>query len=418
MPSGMEHAWIISVGTELALGQTVDTNAAWLATQLLALGIRPRLHLTVPDDAAGIRDALLRAANAADLILVTGGLGPTDDDLTRHALASAAGLRLRLHTPSLDQIRARFAARGREMSASNRIQAMIPLTATAIPNTRGTAPGIHIMLRGTPCYALPGVPSEMRTMFERDIGPQLRAVARGRVIRTRRLQTFGLGESVVGERIADLMRRGRNPEVGTTAELGIISVHINARADAPAEAARLLDDTEAEIRRRLGDSIFGRGEDTLSGVVGELLAARGQTVSTAESCTGGLIGALLTDVSGSSRYYAGGAVTYANEAKTELLGVCPADLEQYGAVSAPVAQAMACGVAERLHSDYAISATGVAGPTGGTPAKPVGLVFIGLHTPSGTTVAEHHFGHDSARSVIRMRAARTALNLLRLRLLD
>lgn len=304
------------------------------------------------------------------------------------------------------------------MSPSNRIQAMMPRGATAIANTRGTAPGIHVLLHGKPCYALPGVPSEMQTMFERDIAPRLRATAGGHVICSRRLHSFGLGESVLGERLDTLMQRGRNPEVGTTAALGIIGIRINARAESAAAANRLLDETETEVRRRLGKVVFGRDEDTLSSAVGELLTARDGTLSTAESCTGGLISTMLTDVSGSSVYYVGSAVTYANSAKLALLGVRPDDLERHGAVSEPVARQMADGVAEKFQSDYAVSVTGIAGPAGGNPEKPVGLVFIGLRTPNGTTVQECRFGHDSARWVIRKRAAHTALNLLRLRLLE
>jgi len=413
----MRQAWIISVGTELTLGQTVDTNSAWLAERLAALGVRALRHVTVPDDAAAIRDALLAAAGACDVIVVSGGLGPTEDDLTRQAVADAAGAALTPHAPSLERLRAFFAARGREMPQRNVVQALIPATGRAIPNTCGTAPGLWIKLRGTPCYLLPGVPFEMRTMFARDVEPELRTAAGGHVLLTRRLHTFGLGESEVNERIADLMQRGRNPEVGTTVELGVVSVRINAAAANSGVAETLLDETEAELRRRLGELVFGRDDDTLASVAGALLAAAGHTVSTAESCTGGLIGKLLTDVSGSSRYYRGGAVVYANEMKTKLLGVPAAEIERHGAVSAAVARALADGAARAFATDYVVAVTGVAGPTGGTAEKPVGLVYIGLHTPAETTVRECRFGSDAPRHAIRMRAASTALNVLRLALL-
>ena len=413
----MRHAWIVSIGTELALGQTVDTNTAWLAEQLAALGIRPSRHVTVADDTDATRDVLLQAADACDVILVTGGLGPTADDLTRHALADAAGVPLELHEPSVEHIRARFVARGREMSSSNVVQAMIPSTGHAIHNTRGTAPGVQIELRGTPCYAMPGVPPEMRTMFERDIAPQLRQAAGGAIVLSRRLHTFGEGESVIGERIANLMTLGRNPHVGTSADLGVITIRINATADKPADARTLADETEHEIRERLGELVYGRDDETLESVIGNALRAAGRTLATAESCTGGMIGALLTDVPGSSDYYVGGTITYANSAKSGLAGVAPADIEQHGAVSDVVARAMASGVAQALGADYALSVTGIAGPSGGTAEKPVGLAFIGVHSPAGTVVHECRFGHDSARLTIRTRAARTALNLLRLELL-
>jgi nicotinamide-nucleotide amidase len=413
----MQNAWILSIGTELTLGQSVDTNSAWLATQLAALGIRTQRHVTVADELAPIRAALLEAAEACDLILVSGGLGPTDDDLTRQALADAAGVALELHEPSLAALRAFFRSRHRDMPQRNEVQAYLPRTARAIANTCGTAPGIAMRLRGTPVYVVPGVPFEMRTMFTHDIEPELRAATSGRVLLMRHLHTFGLGESSLGEQMRDLMQRGRNPEVGTTAELGIIGIRINATGPTAEAARKMLDETETEIRQRFRTVVFGRDGETLAGVVGQLLTARRQTVATAESCTGGLIGAALTDTPGSSNYYLGGVVSYANAAKTALLDVPPALLQQHGAVSAPVAQAMAEGVARRLGSDYALSVTGIAGPAGGSAAKPVGLVYVGVRTPAGTTVHELHLGSDAPRDVIRTRAARTALNLLRLALL-
>jgi len=414
----MQRAAILAIGTELTLGQTVDTNTAWLAGQLAAIGIRAARHLTVADERTDIRDALLEAAGSFDLLLASGGLGPTADDLTRHALAEAAGVELVLDPLSLEQIRAFFARRNRPMPTANRVQAMIPRGGRAIENTCGTAPGIFIELRGRPCWALPGVPFEMQAMFTRDVLPGLRAAVRGRVLRTRVLHCFGLGESDIGERIADLMQRGRNPEVGTTASLGVISIRINAAADSEVAATALLDDAERELRTRLGQVVCGRDEDTLASVVGELLLAAGATLATAESCTGGLLGKLLTDISGSSRYYLGGVVSYADEAKKKLLGL-PADLlAEHGAVSAPVAREMAASARRVFSSTYAISVTGIAGPTGGTPVKPVGLVYLGLASPDGLDVRELQLGSDSPREVIRARAAGAALNLLRRKLLE
>ncbi len=414
----MQHAWIISVGTELALGQITDTNAGWLATELAARGIRATRHLTVPDELDAVRGAFTEAAGRSDVILVTGGLGPTDDDLTRRAAADATGSALELHAPSLAQLRAFHERRGRDMPERNKLQAMLPRSATAIENTCGTAPGMRIELGGTPCFILPGVPFEMKAMFVRDVAPHLVASARGTILLTRRLHTFGLPESTLGERIADLMARGRNPEVGTSADLGIIDIRINATAATTAAAQALLDETEQALRARLGPVVYGRDDDTLASVVGQHLLQRNATLATAESCTGGLIGKLLTDVSGSSVYYVGGAITYANDAKIRQLGVAERDLATVGAVSEPVARSMAHQVAHRFKADYALSVTGVAGPGGGTVDKPVGLVFIGLHTPKDTAAGEHRFGSDLPRHAVRMRAAHTALNLLRLDLLD
>jgi len=412
------RAWIVSIGTELTLGQSVDTNAAWLAQQLASLGIRAERHVTVADDLSAIRDALAHAADACDLIIATGGLGPTVDDLTRQALAEAADVELEIDPASLARIRAFFDRRRREFPERNQVQALVPQTGRAIENPCGTAPGIFIELNGTPCYALPGVPFEMKEMFTRDVLPHVRAAAAGRVLRQRRLNCFGLGESDVGERLRDLMAPDRNPQIGTTAELGVIGVRINVQADTAEAADALLDQTETEIRARLGKIVFGREDDTLASVVGRQLVARGETLGTAESCTGGLIAKMLTDTPGSSAYFVGGAVTYSNQLKQQLLGVPAETLARFGAVSAPVAQAMAHGARERLASTYALAVTGIAGPEGGTTDKPVGLVFFGLATPVGVTVREISLGSDSPRQIIRARAANAALNLLRLELVD
>ena len=415
----MKHAWIIAVGTELTLGQTVDTNSAWLGRQLAELGIRTTRHLTVPDELEPVRDAVTQAAGGADVIIVTGGLGPTADDLTRQAVAAAAGDDLVQDAVSLEQMRAFFVERGRPMPEPNLVQALRPRSATALPNTCGTAPGIAIELYGTPCYVLPGVPSEMEAMFAREVAPRLAAAARGGVLLYRRVQTFGLPESELGARLGELMARGRNPEVGTTASVGVIGVRINSFGDTRAAAQRLADETEAEVRRRLGDAVFATGDTTLAAAVGQLLLARGATLAVAESCTGGLIAKELTDVPGSSAYFAGGVVAYANALKTSLVGVDAALLaaDGPGAVSAPVAEALAVGVRRVAGTTFGIGMTGIAGPTGGSDEKPVGLVFIGVATPGGARVERFLFGGSHGRELIRERAARTALNLLRLTLL-
>ncbi|TWT40975.1 Nicotinamide-nucleotide amidohydrolase PncC [Phycisphaerae bacterium RAS1] len=411
----MQTAWIISSGSELTLGQSIDTNSAWLSRELAGRGIRPARHITVGDAAADLRDALESAARRADVILLTGGLGPTEDDLTRFVLADIAGAPLELHAASLAQLEAFFAARKRPMPERNRIQAMIPGGARPLPNSCGTAPGIFIELRGTPCFALPGVPFEMRVMFRDQVAAHLDG-SRG-VILSRRLSTYGRGESEIGDAIRDLMARGRNPEVGTTAQLGEIGIRINAAADAVQAALRLLDADEAEVRRRLGELVFGRDEETLAGAVGDLLQKRHATLATAESCTGGMIGQMLTATPGSSAYYLGGVVAYSNEAKERLLDVPRDVLDAHGAVSRPAAEAMAEGARRRFSADFAVSVTGIAGPSGGRPDKPVGLVYLGIAAAEGVAVEEYRFGEDAPRDVIRERAARTALNRLRLALL-
>lgn len=413
----MPTAWVISTGTELVLGQSVDTNAPWLARELAAVGLRCTRLVVVPDELADLRDTLLRAAEGSDFVILTGGLGPTEDDVTRQALAAAAGCELVSDADSLEQIRAYFTARGRAMPQQNRVQALRPTSGRALPNRHGTAPGIRVEVRGKVCFALPGVPFEMKAMFAEHVVPELRAASGGAVLLSRTLLTFGAGESEVASRLGDLMARGRNPEVGTTAQLGIIAVRINTRA-ATHEAAALLDETEREIRQRLGDLVFGSGEDTLASAVGRLLVARGETLATAESCTGGLIGKLLTDTPGSSRYYEGSVVTYSNTLKQELLGVGVDLISEHGAVSQAVALAMAQAAQRRLATTYALAVTGVAGPEGGTPTKPVGLVYVGLATPQGARAHELQFGPNSPRDVVRTRAAHAALNLLRQELLS
>ncbi len=411
----MNRAWIVSVGSELTLGQTVDTNSAWLSAELARLGVRTDRHLTVADDLSAVCEALSQAAQAAEVVLVTGGMGPTDDDLTRQALAEAAGVPLELHTDSVEQIQAFFTARGRTMAARNKSQAMFPRGATPIENTCGTAPGISMTLHGTPVFVMPGVPFEMKRMFRRDIAARVRT---GGVILSSVLHCFGMGESDLAEKISDLMQRGRNPEIGTTANLGVIGIRINATADSEDAARRMLADAESELRRRLGPHLFGRDEDTLASVVGALLVERRRSLSIAESCTGGLIAELVTDVPGSSAYFVGGAVTYSNAMKTSLLGVDHDLIALHGAASEPVAEAMARGAAAKFDTDYAVAVTGIAGPAGGTPQKPVGLVFVAIADRKSATVRRLQLGSDAPREIVRRRAAMSALNLLRLRILS
>lgn len=411
----MKTASLLSIGSELALGQVVDTNGAWVASRLAAVGVRCTRHVTVEDELAQIVDALRQAAERCDLIIVTGGLGPTEDDLTRPALAQAAGTALLTDPASIEQIRAFFAARGREMPERNKVQAQFPAGGRPIKNRCGTAPGVSVAIGGTPCYALPGVPFEMKRMLERDVLPAVRAAAEGRVVGTRMLHCIGPGESDLGEKLRDLMQRGRNPQIGTTVNLGIISVRINAVGDSTAHADSLLDAAEREIRARLGRVVFGRDEQTLASVVGDLLRERSQTLSTAESCTGGLIAKLISDVPGCSAYFRGGAVTYANELKTSVLGLADDFLARHGAVSEPVAEAMAAGARERFGSTHALSVTGIAGPAGGSDEKPVGLVYVGLASRGNCMVRSFRFGSEATRAVIRMRSALSALGFLRTR---
>ena len=405
------NAIVISCGNELVTGQTVDTNSAYISRRLGRYGIAAIEHLTVGDDRAAIAQAISQAAARVDLVIVTGGLGPTADDLSRHALADAMNAQLVLDPGSLARIEEFFRARDRAMSPENRVQAMIPAGGHAMENSAGTAPGIAAMIGRCRVYVLPGVPFEMRWMFERVVEPQLPAGTG--VVLHRTIHTFGAGESDVGARIADLMARDANPLVGTTVAAGLVSIRITARAERQADAERLCDAAADEIRARLGTLVFGQDDQTMASAVGELLRARRQTLATAESCTGGLIGQLITAVPGSSDYYRGGVVAYADMVKSDLLGVAPELIARDGAVSESVAAAMAEGCRGRFAADWTLSITGIAGPGGGTAAKPVGLAYIGLAGPS-LDVAVHRHVLAGDREIIRLRSALAALNHLRL----
>lgn len=405
-------AVLLAIGNELTSGQTVDTNSAHLARRLVALGIRTLRHATVGDDRPAIAAAITEAAREADLVLVSGGLGPTADDLTRDGLADAMGSELVLDEVSLRHLEAFFERRGRTMVPTNRVQAMFPAGARPIENVCGTAPGIAARLGDADVYVMPGVPHEMEAMFDGQIAPLL--PHQGAAIAERVVRAFGAGESDMAARLRDLMARDANPTVGTTVAAGLISVRISARAADADQAARLADAAADEVARRLGEWVIGRGDATMASAVGERLRRAGQTLATAESCTGGLVGRMITDVPGASDYFLGGVVSYANEVKQSALGV-PADLlAEHGAVSEPVARAMAEGCRRTIGADWAVALTGIAGPTGGTDEKPVGLVYIALAGPSGTTVHRHVFPY--ARQIVRRRAAAAALNHLRLAL--
>lgn len=406
---------IISSGTELTTGQTVDTNSSWIAARLTQLGASPLEHRTVGDDEPSFIQAIREMWSRLDLIVITGGLGPTTDDLTREAIGEALGRPLRLDEGALAEVEAYFGRMKRLMPDSNRKQAMIPEGAEHVTNPRGTAPGVHVTDGSRHLFALPGVPSEMKVMF-----PAVEHVLRSRApdagSALRYLRCFGMPEAKVSDALGELMDRNRNPLVGTTASRWVITVRILAQGRTAEEAVQLAEADAGLVRERLGDVVFGEGNATLEESVAVALSASQATLATAESCTGGLMAKRLTDIPGSSRWFREGFVTYANEAKTARLGVSEALLAEHGAVSAPVAEAMAAGAARQAGTDYAISTTGVAGPSGGTPAKPVGLVFIGLSSPDGVMSRRFTWGDHFSRDEIRDAACKTALNMLRMRL--
>jgi nicotinamide-nucleotide amidase len=409
------RAEIISVGTELLLGQILDTNASYLAQQLAELGIDVHFKQTVGDNDARVRGAVRLALSRADVLLITGGLGPTEDDLTVAAVAGELGRPLERHDDIAERLRQFFALRGRVPPESVFKQALIPAGAHPIPNMRGTAPGVHLEHDGRELFLLPGVPFEMYGMMEGYVAPRLRERTGGGVIRSRVIRVTGEGESAVESRIKDLIG-GSSPTIAPYAKLGEVHLRVTAKG-APDDVARQLDTGERALRERLADLIYGIDDDTLEGVVGRLLADRRATLAIAESCTGGLIAKRLTDVPGSSTYFLEGIVAYSNAAKHDLLNVPSAVIEEHGAVSAEVAESMARGVRQRAGSTWGLAVTGVAGPAGGTATKPVGLVFLGLAAANHVQHRRLNLGAEAGRAGIRFLAAQAGLNLLRLRLL-
>jgi nicotinamide-nucleotide amidase len=416
------NAMVLSIGDELVLGHTVDTNAAWLSGELASIGWDVAAHLTVGDDQTSIESAIAQAARRCDVLLITGGLGPTKDDLTRAALARVLAQPLEMNADWLQRMEQMFRQRGRPMADANRAQALIPRGARMIQNAAGTAAGIDADFtppdssRSCRIFAMPGVPREMRIMFRDHVAPLLCAVSGGTVILTRTLHTFGLGESNVGELLGDLMDRTRNPSVGTTVFGGVVSLRITSRHKSRDEAEEALEKTVAECRRALGDLIYGAEEQTLPSVIGDLLTQGPiRRVTTAESCTGGLLAKMLTDVPGSSRYFQRGWIAYSNDAKTELLDVDAGLIARDGAVSEGVVGAMAEAARRKSAADFGLAISGIAGPDGGTPSKPVGTVCIALAHPSGGIARTFSFPGD--REAIRDRSARMALAMLRYHLL-
>ena len=407
------QAIILSIGSELVSGLRLDTHAADIARALGSVGVDVVRHETLDDAPDSIAAALKRAAADADVVLATGGLGPTPDDRTRDGLAQAMGVPLEPHPAARAALEAWGGRRGRAPSPSNLRQADLPHGAVPLANPVGSAPGIEAPLDGARVFCLPGVPVEMGRMLEGEVLPRLAAAGAECVRLVRTVRTIGLPESAIGERLADLMALGRRPRVATAVHAGLIDVHVHA-AGPRGEVERLLAADAATIGERLGAAAFGEGETSLEEVVARLLAERHRTVAVAESCTGGLVAARLVNVPGMSEWLIEGVVVYSNAAKVRALGVSDELIASEGAVTEAVARAMAEGVCVRTGADVGVSVTGIAGPDGGTPEKPVGTVCFGVAIGAETTTARRVFSGD--RGEVRERAANCALNLLRLRL--
>ncbi len=413
MTDGPREAEIVAVGNELLLGETVDTNSAHVARRLSEIGLRVVRTTHVGDDAERLRTVLEEARHRSRWVIAMGGLGPTRDDVTRPVVAAVFGRPLRIDPGLLAEVEAKFRRFGYErMPVANRSQAEVPEGARVIPNPLGTAPGLVLEDGRTTLFALPGVPAEMKALLETGVLP---AIARelGQdppVIRSRVVRTAGIGESALAERIDDLVEAAAPVGVAFLPDLGMVDVRLTAIGVASDEAGRRLGELAAVIRQRLEPWFYGEGDATLAAALGEALRARGWTLAGAESCTAGELAAEITGVAGSSEYFLGGIVSYANAIKTSLLGVSEETLSAHGAVSEETCREMVTGVRERLGSDVGAAITGIAGPGGGSPEKPVGLVYCGVGTPGGAWLRK--LDYPGPRDAVRRRSAVATLSLL------
>lgn len=415
MDNRIRSAEILCVGTELLLGDIVNTNAAFLSQKLAELGICVYRHTVVGDNPARLKDALTRALESADMVITSGGLGPTYDDLTKETVAEYFGREMELDAHSLERIEEYFRKTGRVMTENNRKQAMMPRGAVIFDNDYGTAPALALCggeNESKTVIMLPGPPSEIIPIFNDKVLPYLLA-RRNSVIASRNIHIFGIGESAVESVISDIMKNSKNPTVAPYCKDGEVRLRVTASAATESEALELCDEMISRIKAtEIGQYIYGVDVDSLERAVIEFLRERGMTLACAESCTGGLISKRITDVSGCSDVFVGGCVTYANEAKMRLLGVKAETLEAFGAVSEQTAREMAVGVREALGADVGISVTGIAGPGGGTPEKPVGTVFVGISTEKGTQVRKLSLSAMRSRNYIRNVSSNHAFDII------
>ena len=403
---------IVSTGSELLLGQIVNPNAPYLAKKLNELGYDAVYQTTVGDNRLRMSSVFSIALDRADIVITSGGLGPTLGDITKEVSSQLLGRKLLLHEPSVEHIRAFFERRRLSMTQNNMRQAMMPEGAIVINNERGTAPGVIIEHENKTIIHLPGPPMELEHMFENGVLPYLAGRFGGQgIIISKVLRTYGLGESSMEERIRDFILAQNNPTIALLARSGEIHVRLTAKGESSELAQSLIGELEAKIRERIGEFIFGTDEQKLEEVAGQELAALKYTLSLAESCTGGAITSRLTDVPGSSAYLVGAVVCYSNRIKSAVVGVPEAILREKGAVSEETARAMAEGIRLRFGTDIGVGITGIAGPGGGTAEKPVGLVYIAVAGPQGTIVLEERF--VGQRNLVRIRAANAALSMIR-----
>lgn len=404
-------ASILAIGSELLTPQRVDTNALYLTRKLLEVGVPVVLRQTVADDASLLTEAFRHAIRSSDLVIGTGGLGPTEDDLTREAAAAALGLGLVRDAGYLEALKARFARFGRVMAPVNEKQADRIEGATLIPNPRGTAPGQRVLADGRMLVLLPGPPFEMEPMFEAEVLPLVRERAAGAVLKTRVLRIASMGESDVDQAVAPIYKRFANPRTTILSSPGHVELHLVAEAPSDALAEALIEALAVPIRAALPGRIYSEDGRDLAQVVAALLCERGLSLAVAESCTGGLLCARLTEVPGSSAYLERGYVAYSNAAKSEAVGVAAETIALHGAVSEQVARELAEGALRAARTSIGVGITGIAGPDGGTPDKPVGLVYLALAGALGDRVRRVHFPGERER--VRFQASQAALDMLR-----
>jgi nicotinamide-nucleotide amidase len=404
---------ILSVGTELLMGQVANTDAQYISRRLSELGVKVFRHTTVGDNPARVKEALQTAFSRSNLVITTGGLGPTEDDLTKEMVAEHFGLPLELHQPSMDALLERMKRihPDRPLTQNNLKQAYFPVGCIVMPNRRGTAPGCIVEMDGKAVAVLPGPPRELKDMFEQQLEPYL-LKRQEMALSSRFFRVFGVGESNVETILLDLFH-SENPTLALYCGAGEVTARLTASGVPGQDLKPLLDPVEAEIRKRLGDAVYAEGRDqTMESTVLGLLLERHETIALAESCTGGELSGMLTDCPGASGALVEGFVTYSNEAKKRTLGVREDTLKAFGAVSEPCAREMAEGARRATGATWALSITGIAGPDGGTPEKPVGTVYIGLAGPSGASA--QHFQFLGDRAWVRTLSCQHALNTLRL----
>ncbi|HVZ81175.1 MAG TPA: competence/damage-inducible protein A [bacterium] len=408
------NAEIVAIGTELLLGQNTDTNSGWIARELALMGIDVFGFQAVGDNEKRLEAALKLACERGPIVIATGGLGPTVDDVTRKVAARLAGKQLVFHDHLAKAIEERFARfrPGKPFPKANLNQAFLPQGATVIPNANGTAPGFIVKVGKAHLACLPGVPFEMKAMFEETLKPFLKGLGpTGSIIKSRVFRTTGIDESALNEKIRDLFEGSTNPTIGVLAHWEGVDIRLTAKEENEAKADLLIEALGKNLTTRLPNFIYGWDKDDLETIVGRMLTTRNMTLATAESCSGGLISHRITQVPGSSTYFLRGYVVYSNRAKEQALGVSASLIEKKGAVSREVAEALALGARKAAGSDLALSTTGIAGPGGGSAEKPVGLVHIALADDQGAQSFEFRFTGD--RSIVKKRTSQAALEILR-----